>query len=425
MTHQNRRKFIKSTSAISAATILSPSLAFASKANSAIRMGIIGCGNRGTRVISSMSEHTNINIMAMADLFPDKLQSSKDLLDKRNVEKGFSKIEKSNTYIGPEAYLRLLENTNLDAVLISSPAYTHAAFLEAAVAAGKHVYCEKPVAPDVEGCKRVERVGKRINGQLSIAVGFQIRFASPYVEMISRIHRGDIGEIISGELHYLSSGVSIKNIGGMSFDEARIRNQYHFRALSGGILLDQGIHILDICNWALRSHPASVMGIGGKKGTPDFGDAWSNFQVLYSYENNVNVSLHSTQVGPAFGDVSVRFLGSKGIAEAHYTGGVFIQGENPWDSGILKCATQELTLEQRNTGVFSSSLHDADANKEIDFISSIETGNYLNETSTAVESTLSAIMGREAATSNKPISWDESYFSNEKLDPKLNMSQFQ
>lgn len=376
-------------------------------------------------MISSMSEHTNINIIAMADLFEDKLLISKSLLDETNVEKGFSKIEKSNTHLGPEAYLRLLENDDVDAVLISSPAYTHPGFLEAAVDAGKHVYCEKPVAPDVEGCKRVERVGKRINGKLSVVVGFQIRHASPYVEMVRRIHRGDIGEIVSGELHYLSSGVSINNIGGMSYDEARIRNQYHFRALSGGILLDQGIHILDICNWALQAHPASVMGIGGKKGVPDFGDAWNNFQVLYRYENNVNVSLHSTQVGPTFGDVSVRFLGSKGIAEAHYSGGVFISGEKQWDSGILKCATEELTQEQRNTGVFLSSLHDADPNKEIDFISSIETGNYLNETSTAVESTLSAIMGREAATSNKPISWDENYFSNDKLDPKLNLSQFQ
>ena len=423
-THLNRRKFIKSTTAISAATILSPNIAFASKANSVIRMGIIGCGNRGTRVISSMLEHTNINVIAMADLFEDKLLNAKISLDERNVKKGFSEIPKSNTYIGPEAYLRLLENNDVDAVLISSPAYTHPGFLEAAVSAGKHVYCEKPVAPDVEGCKRVERVGNRIKDKLSIVVGFQIRHASPYVEMVKRIHRGDIGEIVSGELHYISSGNSIKNIEGISFDEARIRNQYHFRALSGGILLDQGIHMLDVCNWTLKSHPESAVGIGGKKGTPDFGDTWNNFQVLYRYADNINVSLHSTQVGPKFGDVCARFIGTKGIAEAHYTGGVFINGENMWDSGVVKCATQELTQAQRSAGVFLSSLHDADANKEIHFIRSIETGNYLNETSSAVESTLAAILGRDAATSNELLSWDETYFSNSKLDPKLNMSQF-
>lgn len=424
MIHSNRRKFIKNTAAISAATILSPSVAFASKANSAIRMGIIGCGNRGTRVISSMLEHTNTQVIAMADLFEDKLRDSITTLDEANAKKGFSKIEKSNTYTGPEAYLQLLENSDVDAVLISSPAYTHPGFLEAAVAAGKHVYCEKPVAPDVSGCKRMELVGKRVNGKLSIAIGFQIRHASPYVEMVKRIHRGDIGEIISGALHYFSSGVPIKDRDGISFDEARIRNQYHFRALSGGILLDQGIHMLDVCNWALKSHPKSAVGIGGKKGTPDFGDTWNNFQVLYQYSNNINVSLHSTQIGPKFGGVCARFIGSKGVAEANYSGGVFINGENMWDSGVQRYATQELTQEQRNAGIFLSSLHDADANKEIHFISSIETGNYLNEISSGVESTLSAIMGRNAATSNEQNSWDETYFSDSKLDPKLNLSQF-
>lgn len=95
-----------------------------------------------------------------------------------------------------------------------------------------------------------------------------------------------------------------------------------------------------------------------------------------------------------------------------------------WDSGVQRYATQELTQEQRNAGIFLSSLHDADANKEIHFISSIETGNYLNEISSGVESTLSAIMGRNAATSNEQNSWDETYFSDSKLDPKLNLSQF-
>jgi len=424
MTHLNRRKFIKNTATISAVTILSPSITFGSKANSSIRMGIIGCGGRGTGVISSMLEHTNTTVIAMADLFEDKLQDSKMRIDERSAKKGLSNKVKSNTYLGPEAYLRLLENKNVDAVLISSPAYTHPEFLEATVAAGKHVYCEKPVAPDVVGCKRVERVWNRHRGELSIAIGFQIRHASPYVEMVERIHRGDIGEVISGELHYFSSGHPIKNIDGMSYDEARIRNQYHFRALSGGILLDQGIHILDVCNWALKSHPVSAIGIGGKKGSPDFGDTWNNFQILYRYPNDINVSLQSTQIGPYFGDVCARFVGSKGIAEAHYSGGVFINGENKWDSGVLRHENQELSREQRSAGVFLSSLYDADANKEINFIKSIETGNYLNEISTGVESTLSTIMGRDAATSNKVRSWDETYFSNAKLDPKLNLFQF-
>ena len=209
-----------------------------------------------------------------------------------------------------------------------------------------------------------------------------------------------------------------------SFDEVRIRNHYHFRAMSGGILLDQGIHMLDVCNWALNSHPVSAIGIGGKKSSPDLGDTWNNFQILYHYPNDINVSIHSTQVGPGWGGVCARFIGSKGIAEANYSGGVFIMGENQWDSGIQRHKDQELSMEQKDMGVFLSSLHDADANKDIQFIKSIETGHYINETFSGVESTLTAIMGRDAATSNQEYNWDETYFSNARLDPRLNLSQF-
>jgi len=423
MKKMERRSFIKSAAAISAITILKPGVAFGSKSNSAIRIGIIGCGGRGTTVISSMSQHTNVNIIAMADLFEDKLQNANGKLNQLNASNGFPNIQKSNIYQGSKAYLELLKNKDIDAVLISSPAYTHPEFIEAAVAAGKHVYCEKPAAIDVEGCKRVEQVGERLNGKLSVVIGFQIRYATAYVEMIKRIQRGDIGDMINVQLYYFSSGLGIRPFKDMSYDETRIRNHFHFMEMSGGILVDQGIHMLDVCNWALQGHPLQAMGAGGKKGSPNFGDTWTNYQVLYQYPDSVNVSFHSTQVGQQFGEVCARFIGSKGIAEAHYSGGVFINGENQWDSGIAKGEAKE-TAEQKVAGVFLSSLHDADANKEKTFIKSIETGNYLNETRSASESTLTAILGREAATAHEEITWDEMRFSNEKLDPKLNLSQF-
>ena len=424
MNNLNRRKFLKKTAAISAVTVLSPSVVFGSKANSAVQMGIIGCGSRGTTVISSISRHTHTNVIAMADLFQDRIDGSKDILNKNNEKKGFPEIQKSKSFSGPDAYLRLIEDKEVDAVLISTPAYAHAKILEAAVEAGKHVYCEKPVAPDVAGCKSVERAGRNIDGKLSVAIGFQIRYASPYVEMVHRIQRGDIGEIVTVELNYLSSGMGINDPGDMPYDEFRIRNHFHFRAMSGGILLDQGIHMLDVCNWALDSHPLSAIGNGGKKAGPDWGDTWNNFQILYKYPGDINVSIHSTQVGPQWGGVCARFIGTKGIAEAHYSGGVFINGENTWDSGILRHENQEISQEKRAAGVFDSSLHDADANKDIHFIRSIESGNYINEIPSGVHSTLSAILGRDAATSKQELSWDENYFSNSRLNPNLNISPF-
>ncbi len=418
-----RSSFLKNSAAISAAIILKPQIVFGTKANSAIRVGIIGCGNRGGAVISSMSKHTNTNIIAMADLFEDKLKAMAPKLNELNAAKGFPAIAPANIFQGSKAYQKLSELKDVDAVLISSPAYTHPAFMEAAVAAGKHVYCEKPVATDVAGCKRIQQAGEKLNGKLSVVIGFQIRHATPYVEMVKRIQRGDIGDLINAQLYYFSSGAKVNDLKNVSADEFRIRNHYHFHALSGGILLDQGIHMLDVCNWTLKAQPIKAIGTGGNKGRPAIGDAWSNYQVLYQYPSNINVSFHSTQVGPSFGDVCCRFVGSKGIAEAHYSGGVFIKGDNEWDSGIAKSGG-ELTAQQQASGVFLSSLHDADEMKEKTFITSIETGKYLNEAASGAASTLSAILGRETAMSGKEMKWDDMMRSSQQFDPKLNLAQF-
>jgi myo-inositol 2-dehydrogenase / D-chiro-inositol 1-dehydrogenase len=418
-----RRSFIKNAATFSSVLLLRPEIVFGTKANSAVRIGIIGCGNRGTAVISSFSKNTNVNIIAAADLFDDKLKTISPKLNDLNKAKGFPDVPAANIFQGSKAYQRLVQLKDVDAVLISSPAYTHPPFMEAAVAAGKHVYCEKPVAPDVAGCKRVQKVGESLNGKLSVVIGFQIRHATPYVEMVKRIQKADIGDIINAQLYYFSSAHKINEFKNASDDEFRIRNQYHFLALSGGILLDQGIHMLDVCNWTLKGNPVKAIGRGGNKAGPDKGDAWNNYQVIYQYPNDVNVSFHSTQIGPTFGDVCCRFIGTKGMAEAHYSGGVFINGDNKWDSGIVKSAS-ELTPQQQASGVFLSSLHDADANKEKAFINSIETGNYLNEAASGAASTLTAILGRESAQAAKEMSWDELIRSSQQLDPKLNLAQF-
>ncbi len=406
---------------VSAGLILRPDIVFGTKRNSVIRMGIIGCGNRGTSVISSMSKNTNISIVAMADIFDYQLQGALQKFNMLNTEKGLPEIQQSNIYQGSKAYLKLLENREVDAVLISSPCYTHPLFLTAAVAAGKHVYCEKPAAIDVHGCEEIESLGKKLNGKLSVAIGFEIRYATPYVEIIKKIQSGDIGDVISADLYYFSSGVPLRPYKNIPNDEARIRNHFHFLELSGGILVDQGIHMLDVCNWALQEHPVEAMGTGGLKQGPGFGNAWNNYQVVYKYSKGVNMSIHSTQSGPVFGDVCARFIGTKGMAEAHYNRGVFINGENNWNSGVVK---GEATPEQVASGAFLSSLYDADTNKVKSFVQSIETGNHLNEIQQGSESTLTAILGRNAARANEKITWDDMRLSNEKIDPKLNLSQF-
>ena len=235
-----RRTFIKNAATVSAFSILKPGIVFGSKANSAIRMGVIGCGNRGTAVISSMSANTNTNIIAIADLFDDKLLAAEKNFNQLNAAKNFPALSKQNIYQGSKAYMKLLENKDVDAVLISSPAYSHVEFLEAAVAAGKHVYCEKPVATDVDGCRRVMQVGEKLNGKQSVVIGFQIRYASAYAEMVNRIQRGDIGNMITVQLYYFSSGTPLIPLKNASWDEVRIRNHYYFRAMSRRYIIRPG-----------------------------------------------------------------------------------------------------------------------------------------------------------------------------------------
>jgi len=423
MLSTDRRSFIKGAAALSAFTIMSPATVFGTRANTAIRVGIIGCGNRGTSVITSMSKHTEIQVVAMADLFSDKLDLAKPKLDALNAAKGLPAVPASNCYQGSKAFMKLLENKDVDAVLISSPAYTHPEFVEAAIAANKHFYCEKPAAMDVAGCKRIAAAGKAIKNR-SAVFGFQIRYASPYVELIKRIHEGAIGDVINAQLYYFSSGLPVIQSPEMSYDEVRIRNQFFFRDLSGGILLDQGIHMLDVCNWALETHPISAIGMGGYNGGDGFGDAFKNYQVIYKYPQDISVSFHSTQFGGTFGDVCARFIGAKGIAVATYSGGVYINGENAWDSGILRESTSQASREQQAAGVFTSSLHDSNEKKVTSFIKSIESGNFLNEIDQAVNSTLTAILGRQSATSQMAVTWNEMLFSNESIDPMLDLGRF-
>lgn len=418
-----RRNFIKNAGIISSGALLFPAILKGRQAASVVQLGIIGCGNRGTAVITSMMKNNNTRIIAMADLLQDKLDSGSIAYNRLNKEKGFDEIKSSNKYQGSKAYLRLLENKEIDAVLISSPAYTHPTFLEAAIASGKHVYCEKPAAVDVDGCKRVELAGKSVGSDQSVVIGFQIRYATPYVEMIKRVHNGDIGDIVNVQLYYLSSGNEMKGTGNISDDERRIRDHFHYRAMSGGILLDQGIHMLDVCNWGLQSLPVKAIGSGGLNFPEHKGDAWNHYQVVYQYPNGVNVTCQSTQFGKAFGDVCARFLGTKGIAEAHYSGGVFIKGEKAWDSGVLK-NDAAVTQQQRASGAFLSSLEDADPNKGKSFIGSIETGNHLNQCQQGATSTLTAILGRQAAENHKEMTWDAMIASNEKIDQHLNLAQF-
>jgi len=180
-----RRGFIAAAGA-TAFSILKPQAVRGMQANSAVRVGLLGCGGRGTTHLETILKNTDARITVLADLFEDRLDKAKQHVNELSAANGHPGVER--TFVGPEAYRQIVESKDIDAVVIATPPYFHVQHLEAAVDAGKHVYCEKPVAIDVPGAKRVLEIGKKAEGKLSLDVGFQIRMAPPFVELVNRIH---------------------------------------------------------------------------------------------------------------------------------------------------------------------------------------------------------------------------------------------
>ena len=421
-TKVTRREFVGAAAAATAGfTILKPSTVFGTQANSAVRLGLIGCGGRGTVVTRSFLQNSGAILTAAADIFQDQLDKSKANLDAFSAKLGKPAI--AHTFKGAGACQQLLACKEVDAVYIATPPYFHPAQLEAAVAAGKHVYLEKPVGVDVPGCKKVMAIGEKAKGKASLAVGFQIRYASPYVLLEKRIREGHIGKPVSGQIHYFASNINKPPFDDKSADERRLRNWIWERSLSGDIIVEQNCHIVDCTNWLLAGHPVKAYGATGRAGRTDPGDCSSHYNCVFTYPNDVHVSFASTQYGKAAWGVGMQYYGTLGIAEARYDAPVRISGQTNWEYpglGRPEAVDQQAAV----TGQFRGALDDADANKQGAFIGSIVTGHLLNEAVSAAESTLTSILGRTAALLGREMTWDELLKSNEVYDPKINFAQF-
>src|SRR5580704_7299938 len=195
----DRRKFIGVAAATAGAMFIKPSLVRGTAANSTLRVGLLGCGGRGTEDATNLVDTGGARVVALADMFQDQLDVARAAFDKMQAAKGFAAIDGGQCFVGPRAFEAIAHSKEVDAIVIATPPYYHPQHLEAVVAAGKHVYCEKPVAVDVPGAKKVIEIGKRAEGKLSLDVGFQIRDCPPFVEMVKRIHGGALGNIVCGE----------------------------------------------------------------------------------------------------------------------------------------------------------------------------------------------------------------------------------
>src|SRR5437868_10868032 len=419
----DRRKFIGVAAATAGAMLIKPELVRGTAANSAIRAGLLGCGGRGTEDASNLVDTGGARVVALADMFQDQLDNARKHFDEVQQAKGYSAIDASQTFVGPKAFKQMAASKEVDAVVIATPPYYHPQHLEAIVAGGKHVYLEKPVAVDVPGALKVIEIGKRAEGKISLDVGFQIRDCPPFVELVKRIHNGALGNIACGEAHYLTGYIDRPAWPNASPVERRLRNWVHDRTLSGDIIVEQNIHVIDICNWILKDHPVKASATGGRQGRPaDDGDCYGNYNVVFNYPNNVDVTFSSTQFAKGWWDVTERFFGTKGTSQSPYTGPLGIWGDEPWQYGpSTKPAADAQSFSV--TGNFTSNLELADSEKKKAFVESITSGKFHNQTAKGTESALSCIMARTAAYTGGEVTWEEILKSKEVWDPKIDLSK--
>jgi predicted dehydrogenase len=382
----NRRTVLQS-----APLFLRPDLVFGSQANSTIELGLIGCGGRGNWIAPLFTEYAPTRFVAVADVVRAKLDSTRDKL----------KVDASRAYYGPDAYRELAHST-VDAVVIETPTYYHPSQAAAAVEAGKHVYCAKPIAVDVPSSKDFLAAGQKAQTKgLSFWVDFQSRARPVFQEVVERIRRGDIGKPALAQVFYFAGRPWKDPAPGMDAELRRMVTWFGDRTISGDIIVEQNIHVIDMANWYLGGHPVKATGAGGRadwSGTQNrLGDAYDHFAVTFWYPGDVHASFSSHQLNGAFSDLCVRVTGVHGTADTHYGGLVRIVGDKAWNGAEKDDTFRGGCVTNIQT-----------------FIDAVRNGKPVNNAPMAVESNLTAILGRTAAYEQRMVTWDQLMASTER-----------
>jgi len=421
----NRRHFIQSGSAAASAMLLVKSrTAFAYDANSAVRHGLLGCGNRGTSVADSFSKNTSAQVVALADLFPDNLAAGRQHFNELNAGLGRAAVDSKLLFHGPHAFEQLAASHEVDLIQISTPPFFHVEHLDTAVSSGKHVYCEKPVGIDIRQARQALEIAKRVKSTQSVDVGFQCRNAPPIAAAAEKIKAGALGKIALVAGRYYAPASKEKNRPGAGPDEYRLRNWLWDRALSGDILVEQNIHIIDLANWLVGAHPLKATATGGRNILTHYGNCWDNYQVDFTYPSDVHLSFSSTQFGlDGTFDAGLRLFGANGAATIPYSGPLQITGTQAWawqDSSATAPGSGQFAAN----GAFSDNLAFADREKERIFIDSITSGNSHNQIADGVETALSCMLGRMAGLTGREVTWEDLLAHGETYDLGFRLDQF-
>jgi predicted dehydrogenase len=390
-----RRNFAM-TSAAAGFAILTAKSGIAANNGETIKIGLIGCGGRGTgAAVDNLTGNQNMKLVAMADLFQDRLDNSRKTLSGHANPKISGQVDVTDEmcFVGPDAYLELLK-TDVDMIIHATTPYCRPQHIEAAVEAGKHIFTEKPIAVDPTGVRRFIAAAKKAEEKkLCIVTGLQRRHQKSYVDTMKQVQDGAIGEILAGRAYWNGTlPFAHQRKPEWSDLEYRIRNWYAHCWVCGDNIVEQHIHNLDIINWALGT-PVRVVASGGRawKHLEDpevYGDLWDHFTCDFEYANGVHVlSMSRHWASECTQDVSEHLVGTKGVTNCHDKGK---DDENPY------------------------------VQEHIDLVKAIRgEAPYINEGVRTAESTLTAVMGRMSAYTGMAVTWEEAMNSDLNLVPDV------
>jgi predicted dehydrogenase len=373
-----------------------------------IKVGLLGCGGRGKGAIrQNLKADPAVEVIALADLFESQVRGARDGLMRDGKFKDRVKIDDDHLFWGFDCHEKLAQCDADLLCMATAPAFRGRQMM-AAIKAGKHIFTEKPVATDVAGCREVMAASKLAKEKgLAIVCGTQRRHEFSRVELMKRIHDGQMGELVGGQCYWYGGGIWFRGYKeGMSELEWQCYNWYHFNWLSGDQICEQHIHNIDIMNWCFNGPPVKFMSVGGRAwrsynegqiktakevcgkyndGSEDKwekynGDIWDHIFAEFEYANGarcLSFSGHS----PGKGRGGEKVVGTKGTSNCSDR----ISGENEWK------------YEGKHVNGMDQ--------EHIDLIQSIRAGKPLNEGQRIAESTLTAIGARIAAYTGRTFSW--------------------
>lgn len=397
--HLTRRNFIKSSGLV-LGSLPFISLANTFSSNSIIKVGLVGCGGRGTgAAVQALTADPHVHITALADIFSDQVEQAVNLLSRKDATR--VNVPKEKQFVGFDSYKKLIDS-DVDVVLLCSPPNFRPDHLEYAVNAKKHIFCEKPVAVDIPGLRRVmDSVRQSKEHNLKLVSGFCFRYSNPNREIMSQVQNGAIGEIKSittfrhgGELSVIERKPEWSDL------EFEIRNWVQYQRYAGDLVIEQSVHSVDYMNWLMNNNlPLSVSATGGRQTKPwdGIGNTFDHFAIEYDYGNGVKgMHFARQQNGTDFRN-SVEVLGTKGNMDVNIMSNYNLYGEN------------EFTFKGKINNMYQTQ-HD-------ELMSAIRTNQSLNDGDFMINSTLLAIWGKVAAYTGKKITLEQIMNSSETLGP--------